>query len=433
MVIKARQLDRIYTNFKGLKMFPWERRLRDLARLLYNCGDTYFSPDLFRQNTNQFLQTSRTVTFIIQKNKAEIPAFDNWYRAQVLTGWAGDSVMTWAKDARNVIEKEGDLEMHSKLATSVLFSHVPSKDFIIETPRPFLIQADINKIAKLAKSSLPPGVLDAAVLQIERRWVANSLPNYELISALTYIYARLYSVCADLAILLSSTLDASIPHPTNLDPAANDVGQMRFIKLGKPNMGRLTTTRVERDHKFKPPLALVELQRELKGMPTPSSLDDLVHQRSMLAENTFLVHGNHMHMLSLFDENWKQIDYITTAFSDQADKYLFWRNAAKRAAYLKAAAIVWVGESWVREHVDNSELPIRKMPIIGEQLHVVGATVDGDVKTVRWGITRSEKSKMVSLEAIPPEHDAELYKTFFIQPILEAMSSVRPKEKTKPA
>jgi hypothetical protein len=100
-------------NFERLQMFPWERRLRDLARLLCNCGDTYFSPDLFRQNINQFLQTSRTVTFIIQKNKADVPAFDQWYQAQVLTSWAGDSVMTWAKDARNVIEKEGDLEMHS--------------------------------------------------------------------------------------------------------------------------------------------------------------------------------------------------------------------------------------------------------------------------------------------------------------------------------
>lgn len=413
-------------------MFPWERRLRDLARLLYNCGDTYFSPDLFRQNTNQFLQTSRTVTFIIQKNKADIPAFDSWYKAQVLTGWAGDSVMTWAKDARNVIEKEGDLEMYSNLATSVLFSHVPSQDFIINTPRPFLIQADINKIAKLAKSKLPAGVLDAAVLQIERRWVANSLPNHELISALTYIYARLYNVCANLAIHLGGKLDTSIPHPTNLDPAANDVGQMRFIKLGKPNMGRLNTTRIEPDHNFRPPLALVELQRELKGMPSPKSLDEIMHQRCMLAENTFLLYGNHIHMLSLFDDDWKQIDYISTAFSDQADKFLFWRNAAKRAAYLKAAAFIWVGELWLRKQTDNDNLPIRKTPIIGEQLHLVGGTVDGELKTVQWNVVRSVKSKIVSLE-ISSKDDSQLAETFFIQPILDAMRSVRTKEKAKSA
>jgi len=48
---------------------PWERRLKDLSHLLKCCIDTYFDPELFRLNLNQFLQTARTVTFIIQKNK----------------------------------------------------------------------------------------------------------------------------------------------------------------------------------------------------------------------------------------------------------------------------------------------------------------------------------------------------------------------------
>ena len=82
-------------------MQPWERRLRDLAQLLQSCNETYFAPDRFRQNTNQFLQTSRTVTFIIQKNKANIPDFERWYKGSVLTPWSVDPVMSWAKDARN--------------------------------------------------------------------------------------------------------------------------------------------------------------------------------------------------------------------------------------------------------------------------------------------------------------------------------------------
>jgi len=56
---------------------PWERRLGDLAHILESCGSSYFDPDRFRRNTNQFLQTSRTITFIIQKNKSEIPDLDN--------------------------------------------------------------------------------------------------------------------------------------------------------------------------------------------------------------------------------------------------------------------------------------------------------------------------------------------------------------------
>lgn len=41
---------------------PWERRLKDLSHLLKCCIDTYFDPELFRLNLNQFLQTARTVT-----------------------------------------------------------------------------------------------------------------------------------------------------------------------------------------------------------------------------------------------------------------------------------------------------------------------------------------------------------------------------------
>jgi len=92
---------------------PWERRLKDLSRLLANCAAAYFSPDLFRMNTNQYLQTARTVTFIIQKNKDHIPHFDKWYKDNVIDKWKNLDLMCWARDSRNKIEKEGDLDLFS--------------------------------------------------------------------------------------------------------------------------------------------------------------------------------------------------------------------------------------------------------------------------------------------------------------------------------
>lgn len=99
-------------------MTAWERRLKDLAQTLANCASTYFDPDAFRMNVNHFLQTSRTVTFIIQKDKAKIPNFIAWYDANVLKKWRGDVVMDWARDSRNIIEKEGDLDLNSTLAVT---------------------------------------------------------------------------------------------------------------------------------------------------------------------------------------------------------------------------------------------------------------------------------------------------------------------------
>src|SRR5258706_14701498 len=124
-------------------MHKWERRLKDLAQLLTNCGSTYFDPELFRQNTNQFLQTARTVTFIIQKNKNSIPTFDDWYKNAVLTPWSSDAVMIWAKDSRNVIEKEGDLEMHSTLRLTLLSSYRESLDVVIPNSKAEILEANI--------------------------------------------------------------------------------------------------------------------------------------------------------------------------------------------------------------------------------------------------------------------------------------------------
>jgi hypothetical protein len=50
-------------------MVSWQKRLADLSHLLLQCHRNYMEPELFRRSINQFLQTARTVTFIIQKNK----------------------------------------------------------------------------------------------------------------------------------------------------------------------------------------------------------------------------------------------------------------------------------------------------------------------------------------------------------------------------
>jgi hypothetical protein len=410
-------------------MFAWEKRLRDLSILLKNCGATYFKPDLFRQNINQFLQTSRTVTFIVQKNKSDIPEFVTWYKEHVLDPWGTDGIMTWARDSRNVVEKEGDLEMYSLLSTSLIFSHIPSQDVVIETPEPYLVRADIDKIIKLAKTTLPSHMLDEAVLQIERRWVANSLPDHELIFAFTYVYSRLYQMCHALAHHLGGQLDKSIPSPSNLDPVSNDVACTRFIKLRKPGMGRFKTFTVERDLAYEPPAKLHTLMKELNSLAPPKSLDDLVERASKMAEFTFEEHGNHLPMLFLFDDKWKQVEFLSTGFGDQADKFLFWRNAAKRVAYLRAAAFIWVSEVWIRSLDKGPNVPIRERKITGEQLQLVAGGIDAETKMIEWTIVRSTETKSVSLERLAPRaYEKGRPRFFFVEPLIEAMRSVRTKQ-----
>jgi hypothetical protein len=402
-------------------MRPWERRLRDLAQLLSNCGGTYFSPERFRQNTNQFLQTARTVTFIIQKNKATIPDFDVWYGANVLQPWMTDPVMSWAKDARNVIEKEGDLEMQSTLRVAVLYSYISEEDLVLEIGRKELLQADIDQLIKAAGRILPAGVADAAVLKIQRRWIANSLPDRELIYALTYAYSELHRVCRDLATHIGSALDASVPHPTSLDPSSNDVAKVRFVKFAEPGIGRHASVRVDRDPDFKAPPAFVALKEELRLAPKPECLADVVAMHAKLAQATFEHHGNHIPMLVLYDKTWKQIDYLSTAFTDQAEKYLFWRNVADRAFYLRAFAMVWTSESWVRDISEGTDRPIRELPIIGEQLHVVGADASNRCEIISWEIQRPNGTGTALLTRLSPDDPRQAGHFNFTKPVVAAM------------
>jgi hypothetical protein len=102
---------------------PWRKRLGDLAQLIEQANATYFEPDLFRINVNNAIQTARTVTFLIQKHKASIKDFDEWYLAHVLEPFKNDRIMNWLKESRNRIEKEGDLEVYSECTLETVFSY----------------------------------------------------------------------------------------------------------------------------------------------------------------------------------------------------------------------------------------------------------------------------------------------------------------------
>src|SRR6476620_4755237 len=88
-----------------------DRRLNDLHRQWHDAEKVYFDPDAFRVAIQTAIQTLRTVTFILQSNKRLIPDFEAWY-----SPWQdrmkADPLLRWMVDARNKIEKQGDLEAH---------------------------------------------------------------------------------------------------------------------------------------------------------------------------------------------------------------------------------------------------------------------------------------------------------------------------------
>src|SRR6266852_625629 len=89
-----------------------DRRLEDVHEQWHQAEKEYFNPEQFRIAIQSAIQTLRTVTFILQKHKKQIPEFEKWYGAWQ-ERFRADPLMKWMHDARNKIEKEGDLETHS--------------------------------------------------------------------------------------------------------------------------------------------------------------------------------------------------------------------------------------------------------------------------------------------------------------------------------
>lgn len=414
-------------------MRQWERRLKDLAHLLGTCAQTYFDPDLFRMNVNQFLQTSRTVTFIIQKHKAEIPNFDSWYATNIEAPWRIDPLMLWAKNSRNIIEKQGDLELHSSLKTTLLFSYLQEEDISIECGRQELAGANVKRLIRFARSKLPTGVADAAAVKIERRWVAASLSNWELLHALGTVYGEAFRCCSLLAEQLGDQIDEGVPRPAHFAQVREEARQVRYVKLRGLDTIAIEVEKTVADADFAADEKFASIFKEAKSNNTmPRSLTEAVMFYGRLAKTSFEHYGSHVPIALVFDSNWNCIDILSTHFSDTTDKYIFWRTVAERLDAKRAYGLVWIAESWLRDPEHFGNVAIRNMPIVGERLVVLGFDKTGAIVQVGWNISRPFQGGPPTLmpDTREDQLDRESMPMFFV-PAMRALNvygrSVKPR------
>jgi hypothetical protein len=146
-----------------------------------------------------------------------------------------------------------------------------------------------------------------------------------------------------------------------------------------------------------------------------------------MAETTFMHFGNHVPMLFLYDDSWVPIDMISTSFDDQADKFIFWRRAADRVLNQRAHGIAWISELWMRGLSGYPVNPIRKLPIVGERLHVVLADRSGRIKEIAWDIVRSSGDAQPLLKRVAAD-EADPSVPSFLYPIRRAWGLPDPKE-----
>ena len=171
-----------------------DKRLEDVHNSWHKAEKSYFDPDEFRLNIQNAIQSLRTVTFILQKNKAIFPDFDTWYNPWQ-EKFKSDPLMKWMVDARNKIVKCGDLESKSYIRAEIIASYL--NEGIRQEVEANLFSSPEQIIASIPKNQVGDHIRKNGILCIQRRWIENSLPDYELLDAVAIAYGRIAELVHD--------------------------------------------------------------------------------------------------------------------------------------------------------------------------------------------------------------------------------------------
>ena len=141
---------------------------------------------------NAALVMLRSVTNVLNtEGSRRVPDFEAWYAPHIKR--YTDPVMRWLVTARNVVEKQGDLELHSQARVTLLGGPGEPPQADIPVP-PLLTQ---HEIAQFIAPRFSEEVRRNGLLAVERRWVAADLPEQELLDVLAYGYGVIAEIVAD--------------------------------------------------------------------------------------------------------------------------------------------------------------------------------------------------------------------------------------------
>lgn len=332
-----------------------DRRLGDVHRYWHEAERGYFDPDSFRVAIQTAIQTLRTVTFLVQSNKRLFSNFDTWYES-----WQdklrADPLMRWMVDARNKIEKQGDLETHSFVRAEIIASYYeegPSMEVHAE-----LFQSPLELISSIPTDALREHVFKNGILRIQRRWVENSLPDYELLDAVGIAFGKVAELVAD------------AHRELGLEPPATKVGDIDHT-LGKESRGGILPCMIGRDDARSHNVWLatgqvmgieqktVEFDREHaecvakkygldpKEMfpSTDPAPEATLNNLFVTARKMFSVDGHHDTIAFLLC-GAQPVQLMQLAIQEHGEKYLVMRALANEVIKCGADGVIVIGEVW---------------------------------------------------------------------------------------
>jgi len=371
-------------------------RLHQLHEQWHRVAADYPDPDDFVTSLNAALVALRSVSFMLKKEKATVPDFDVWY-APHIERYQQDSVMRWLKDARNFVEKEGDLELHSRARVTLLGGpgEPPQADMDVH---PLLTQ---QEIAQLLAPRFPQAASSGGLLAVERRWVAATLPEHELLDALAYGYGVVAQVVADAHkqcnVLMQTFGDeAHEDRPRRRSQLGGRLSCMvahaklrtAYLHLADETIIEWGTwthklTRAEAEDVKLPDGMLAATSEHVQGRHLLDTAEGFAGAAKVLAAHS----GGHKPMAMVFETRDDAPVICSLNSHDHATQTLMIQAVAAEVERLRAEGVVFVAET-------------RQPDGLGDQLLVAALTADGGARQWRTPVTRDSSGKLVMGETV---------------------------------
>ncbi|MCX6899590.1 MAG: hypothetical protein NT105_12945 [Verrucomicrobia bacterium] len=393
-----------------------EQRLEDAAQLWRKASEQYFDPNEFRVTIQACIQAFRTVTWILQNNKDAILEFNSWYGA-----WQQkmriDEILRWLVEARNRIEKQGDLFTKSTLKVTLSGSWFDRPHYEALLPP----STSVNKICSLIRSQLPMELANASegLLCAERRWCDSELPHVEILEALCHCYSVLQELVGDAHRRLKVNQDT--PCELSARVTQSNLELPKFML----NADTTRTTWLKLRDGTRASMAVVTQTVTKKDVPKVAQRygAEIMDNNPFAGERSFrdrcIAFFNHAKLLLRKDgyhvscalvETGKNFMFFELRMDDRAEKHMVIRQLAKTVGRIKGKSVILIGEAWVAPTA--SVMPgsyAADCPTKAEGLILNGLTKDGDYISVHSIFRRT-------VEGI--EFDEDIIDTGNLSPIL---------------
>lgn len=412
-----------------------ERRLQDVLALWQETEKQYFTPDAFRRNLNNTIQTLRSVTFVLQKQKDRFPAFEEWY-----SDWQykmrQDAILRWIITARNFIEKEGDLETHSKARIGIVNSW---DDPLMEERlvSPLTEPSEFNQII----SSYVPSELFAPgnLLKVERRWVDANLPDVELLEALAHTYQLLSEMLENAHEKLISSSIEDIRCPWYLEQINQPGARPRCMTAKEwdrvlwMDLESLSPIKVRKqERQLSPELLKTAAIRYpmAKDLAIKLGMAKNFREEAIClfdyAKSVFSRDGYHLPTAVLGLSDGRKL-FFQMKMDSRSEQLLIMRRLAVEVEKAGAVSLFFIHEAWLARF--DPSCPERRAtdaPDRCEAFQLIAANIQGNLMTLQEMVERQDDTIIftdkIEFKSISPN---------FIKPILDVWAKTQPPVREK--